>query len=51
MNVKSAFNRYKLRIVDGTIYDPIRNLTVKATPEEIVRQKTIKYDIQSKHGK
>ena len=46
MNVKSAFNRYKLQIVNGMIYDPIRNITVKATPEEIVRQKTIKYLIK-----
>lgn len=26
MNVKSAFNRYKLQIVDGTIYDTIQNI-------------------------
>ena len=43
MNVKSIFDRYKVPTVDDKCFDPIRQIYVKATPEEIVRQKTIKY--------
>ena len=43
MNVLSIFNRYKVQIVDDTIFDPIREKYVHLTPEEIVRQKTIKF--------
>ncbi len=43
MNVNSIFNRYKVKIENDKIYDPIRNKYVHLTPEEIVRQKTIKF--------
>ena len=43
MNVKAIFDRYKVAVIDDKCFDPIRQIYVKATPEEIVRQKTIKY--------
>ena len=43
MNVSSIYSRYKIDIQDGKIYDPIRLKYLKQTPEEIVRQKTIKF--------
>lgn len=43
MNVKAIFDRYKVTVEDDKCFDPIRQIHVKATPEEIVRQKTIKY--------
>ena len=43
MNVKSIFDRYKVPIVDEKIYDPVRQINLRVTPEEIVRQKTIKF--------
>lgn len=43
MNVANIFDRYKITIVDGKCIDPIRGISVKATPEEIVRQKTIRF--------
>ena len=43
MEVSSIFARYKIKINDNNVYDPIRRIYVKATPEEIVRQKTIKF--------
>ncbi len=43
MNVTSIFSRYKPQIKDGKIFDPIRQKYVRLTPEEIVRQNTIKY--------
>lgn len=43
MNVKSIFDRYKVRIEDDRIYDPIRQKFVHLTPEELVRQKTVKF--------
>ena len=43
MNVESIFNRYKLKIKNDQIYDPIRQKFLRLTPEEIVRQKTIKF--------
>ena len=46
MYVQSIFNRYKVKITEGRIYDPIRRKNVHLTPEEIVRQKTIKFLIK-----
>ncbi len=43
MNIKSIFDRYKVQIADGKIYNPIRQKYLRITPEEIVRQKTIKF--------
>ena len=43
MEVSSIFARYKIKLNDNKVYDPIRRIYVKATPEEIVRQKTIKF--------
>ncbi|MBQ6122176.1 MAG: type I restriction enzyme HsdR N-terminal domain-containing protein [Clostridia bacterium] len=43
MNVKTIFDRYKVQIIDDTIYDPIRQKYLHLTPEEVVRQKTIKF--------
>ena len=49
MNVKNIFDRYKVQIVEDTIFDPIRQKYVHLTPEEIVRQKTIKYLLKRLH--
>ena len=43
MEVSKIFDRYKLKIVDNTIYDFVRERYVHLTPEEIVRQKTLKF--------
>lgn len=43
MEVSSIFACYKIKLNDNKVYDPIRRIYVKATPEEIVRQKTIKF--------
>ena len=43
MNVGNIYQRYKLQIKDSQIFDPIRQKYVKQTPEEVVRQKTIKF--------
>lgn len=43
MNVKTIFDRYKVQILDNTIFDSIRQKYVHLTPEEIVRQKAIKF--------
>jgi len=43
MNVEKIYARYSAKVEDGHIYDPIRMRYVKATPEEIVRQKTLKF--------
>ncbi len=43
MNVRSIYDRYKVKIEDGMIYDPIRQKLVRLTPEELVRQKTIRF--------
>ena len=46
MYVDNIFKRYKLTIKDNQIYDPIRKKYVALTPEEKVRQQTIKFLIQ-----
>ena len=46
MYVKKQFDSYKLKIDDGSIFDPIRNKYVKLTPEEIVRQQTVQFLIK-----
>ncbi len=43
MNVEKIYARYKVQTVGNTIYDPIRQKYVHLTPEEIVRQKTVKF--------
>lgn len=43
MNVYSIFKRYQPKIEGDTIFDPIRQRYVHLTPEEIIRQKTIKF--------
>lgn len=43
MYIDQIFKKYKLQIEDGRIYDPIRKKYVALTPEERVRQKTLKY--------
>jgi len=43
MNVEKIYARYKLKIEGDKIFDPIRYKYVHLTPEELVRQKTIKY--------
>lgn len=43
MEVSKIFDRYKLKIADNTIYDFVRERYVHLTPEEIVRQKTLKF--------
>ena len=46
INVKAIFDRYKVRMLNDTIFDTIRKKYVHLTPEEIVRQKAIKYLIK-----
>ena len=46
MYVHHIFKRYKLDIQQETIFDPIRNKYVALTPEEKVRQQTIKFLMQ-----
>ena len=43
MKVQSIFDRYKVQIDGDRIFDPIREKYVHLTPEEVVRQKTIKF--------
>ena len=43
MKVKSIFDRYKIQVEGDTIYDPIREKWLHLTPEEAVRQKTIRF--------
>ena len=43
MNIKTIFDRYKVKIEEDKIYDPIRQKWLHLTPEEIVRQKTVKF--------
>ncbi len=43
MDVSGIYERYKLETKDDTIFDPIRRIWLHKTPEEIVRQKTIKF--------
>ena len=43
MEVSKIFERYKVKTENNQIYDPIRMKYVRLTPEEIVRQKTIKF--------
>ena len=43
MYIHPIFQRYKLKIDGKTIYDPIRGKYVSNTPEEEVRQKTLKF--------
>ena len=46
MYIHQIFKRYKLSIQEGKIFDPIRKKYVTNTPEEAVRQKTIKLLVQ-----
>lgn len=46
MYINHIFKRYKLTIQDNQIYDPIRKKYVALTPEERVRQQTLKYMMQ-----
>ena len=43
MKVKSIFDRYKTQIQGDAVFDAIRQKYVHLTPEEIVRQKTVKF--------
>ncbi len=43
MYIRNIFKRYKLKIEGNQIYDPIRKKYVALTPEEQVRQQTIKF--------
>lgn len=43
MDVYHIFKRYKLKIKQDQIFDPIRSKFVALTPEEQVRQKTIQF--------
>lgn len=44
MNIAKDLKRYKLKTDEsGKLYDPIRQIYVPATPEEIVRQRIIRY--------
>jgi len=43
MYIGNTTKRYKLQTNDGKVYDPIRDKYVNETPEEINRQKVIKY--------
>lgn len=45
MYINHIFKRYKLKIKDNYIYDPIRKKYVVLTPEERVRQQTLKFMI------
>ena len=46
MYIHRIFQRYKLAIDGDRIFDPIRNKYVSYTPEEKVRQQTIKFLLQ-----
>lgn len=43
MNIGRITARYKNKVLENKIFDPIRNKYVKLTPEEAVRQKIIKF--------
>lgn len=43
MYVRHIYKRYKLNIDGNQIYDPIRKKYVALTPEELVRQQTLKF--------
>lgn len=43
MNVGKIYAKYKVRTVKNTIFDPIRQIYLRLTPEEIVRQKTVTF--------
>ena len=43
MNVAKIYAGYKVQTVGDTIFDPIRQKYVHLTPEEVVRQKTVKF--------
>jgi hypothetical protein len=49
MDVYQIFKRYKTKVKDNQIFDPIRNKFVALTPEEQVRQKTIQFLIRHMH--
>lgn len=49
MNVSNIYARYKNKIEDNKIFDPIRQKYVHLTPEETVRQKTIKFLMKRLH--
>ena len=46
MQIDHIFKRYKLQIENNRIFDPIRKKWIALTPEEIVRQKTLKFLLQ-----
>ena len=46
MYIRNIFKRYKLNIEGNKIFDPIRKKYVALTPEEVVRQQTIKFLLQ-----
>lgn len=41
MYVEQFFKKYKLKIKDNIIFDPVRKKEIQITPEEKIRQKTI----------
>lgn len=43
MRIERDLKRYKLKTEGNKVYDPIRQMYVPLTPEEDVRQRTIKY--------
>ncbi len=43
MNIYTLFKKYKVKIKNDKIFDPIRNKFVALTPEESIRQKTISF--------
>lgn len=43
MEVVKIYEHYKVEVKDDRIFDPIRQIWLHTTPEEIVRQKTIKF--------
>lgn len=47
MKVERIYSRYKVQTVGNTIFDPIRQKYLRITPEEIIRQKTIKFLMKS----
>ena len=46
MYINHILKRYKLQIDGNRIYDPIRKKYVALTPEERVRQQTLKFMLQ-----
>ena len=47
MDVYRIFKKYKLKIKNDQIFDPVRNKFVALTPEERVRQQTIQFLLQN----